>query len=66
MQYDEAMKGLVTCGYAGELFLFDAAGPGKKLHGLSKRDLSVSTTHAELDQIKREPVMRGSNPVHLA
>ena len=33
MQYAKAMKGLVTNGCAGELFLFDAACQGKKLVG---------------------------------
>jgi hypothetical protein len=30
------MKGLVTYGDSGELFLFEAAGPGKKLGGPTK------------------------------
>jgi hypothetical protein len=36
VQYVKAMKGLVTYGDAGELFLLDAAGHGEKLGGPTK------------------------------
>jgi hypothetical protein len=36
VQCVEAIKGLVTYGDSGELFLFEAAGPGKKLGGPTK------------------------------
>ena len=46
MQYVEAMKGLVTYGYAGELFMFDAAGYGEKLGGPTKPIFGVQYVEA--------------------
>ena len=46
MQYVNAMKGLAAYGYDGELFLLDAAGPGKKLGGPTKRINGVQYVEA--------------------
>ena len=46
MQYVEAMKALVTYGYAGELFLFDAAGYGEKLGEPTKPIFGVQYVEA--------------------
>ena len=40
------MKGLVTDGDAGELFLLDAAGPGKKLGGPTEHTRGVQYVKA--------------------
>ena len=46
MQYVEAMKGLVTYGDSGEPFLFEAAGPGKKLGGPTEHIRGVQYVEA--------------------
>ena len=46
VQYVEKMKGLVTYGENGELFLFDAAGQGKKLDGPTFNSYGVKYVEA--------------------